>query len=223
MRSTPSDSSSEEDDRFFDNVAMLMKVTCKLRKTHDNDVESNKKASSMQEVAGDKPDKQDEGKDEEGKNQNQKWAEKGTTPDFMRIDRVWDPDKYMYVEKPSSENNETGKYGHFAFNVRRLFDWDNKNTGTLLDINSGPLKAALKHIMGEVNGICLDEGSPSIDPNTIFLFLENLRTYMKDIMRGKDIAFQARDLDVLINYLDQDYDETKKSTLSIARKWNNHF
>jgi len=85
---------------------------------------------------------------------------------------------------------------------------------------SKPLKAALRHIMGKVKGISLEEDSPFVDSNTIFLFLEDLRAYMGNLRaqsnvekkkeKAKEIALKARHLKVLIKYLDKDYDETKK-------------
>ena len=146
---------------------------------------------------------------------------KGTKADYIRLDHVWDTNDHRYELKKSSERPEAGKYEQYAFNVRRKFDWENKHTGTCLDIMSKPLKAALRHIMGQVKGISLDEDPPSIDPNTIFLFLGELRAYMKTLRAqsktekkrktAKEIALKAQHLEVLIKYLDQDYDKTKKS------------
>jgi len=62
-----------------------------------------------------------------------------------------------------------------------MFDWDNKHTGTCLDIISKPLKAALRHIIGVVKGISLEEDSPSVNLNTIFLFLKELRAYIENL------------------------------------------
>ena len=55
------------------------------------------------------------------------------------------------------------------------------------------------------------------NPNTIFLFLEQLRTYMKKLRaqgeteeehkKSRDIALEARHLKALFKYLNHDYDE----------------
>ena len=145
----------------------------------------------------------------------------GTKADFIRVDRLWSKDEHRYVVKKSSEHTEAGEYEQFAFKVRRKFDWENKYTGTCPDIMGKPLKAALRHVIGQVKGISLEEDPPSVDPNTIFLFLEELRAYMKTLRaqskaekkqeKAKEIALKAKHLKVLIKYLDQDYDETKKS------------
>ncbi|KAK3169312.1 hypothetical protein OEA41_008695 [Lepraria neglecta] len=161
-------------------------------------------------------------KKETGKLQNKREVElNGTNADFIRLDHLWSNDKHRYVLEKSSEHTEAGKYEQYAFNVRRSFDWENKHTGTSLDIRSKPLKAALRHIMGQVKGISLEGDLPSVDPKTIFLFLEELRAYMKTLRaqskaekkqeKAKEIALKAKHLKVLIKYLDHDYDETKKS------------
>ncbi|KAL2049574.1 hypothetical protein ABVK25_010153 [Lepraria finkii] len=146
---------------------------------------------------------------------------KGTKADYVRLDNVWNTNEHRYELRKSSERPEAGKYEQYAFKVRRKFNWENKHTGTCLDIMSKPLKAALRHIMGQVKGISLDEDQPSVDPNTIFLFLGELRAYMKTLRAqsktekkrktAKEIALKAQHLEVLIKYLDQDYDKTKKS------------
>jgi len=158
-----------------------------------------------------------EAKQAEKKKENKK----GTKAKFIRVDRLWSTDEHRYVLKKSREHTEAGEYAQYAFNVRRKFNWENKHTDTCLDIMSKPLKAALRHIMGKVKGISLEEDSPSVDPNTIFLFLEDLRAYMGNLRaqsnaekkkeKAKEIALKARHLKVLIKYLDKDYDETKKS------------
>ncbi len=172
-----------------------------------------------------RPRRKAHGKEERAKEAKQaekkKKKKKGTKAEFIRVDRLWSKDEHRYVLKKSSENTEAGEYEQYAFNVRRMFDWENKHSGTCLGIMSKPLKAALRHIMGEVKGISLEEDSPCVDPNTIFLFLEELRAYMNDLRaqstsetkreKAKETALEARHLKVLIKYLDKDYDEIKKS------------
>ena len=143
--------------------------------------------------------------------------QKGSRADYVRLDRVWSNLEHRFLLQRSREDTETGKFEHYAFNVRRKFDFDNKHIGTCLDIISKPLKAALLHVMGEVQSLSLEEESPSIDPNAVFLFLEELRAHRKDLKRqsnhGKDRekALEAKHLKVLVQYLDTDYDETKRS------------
>ena len=142
---------------------------------------------------------------------------KGTKAAFARIDRVWSTDTHRYVLRKSNEPTKVGEYEEHAFNVRRKFDWENKYTGTVVDIRSKPLQAALKHVMGHVKGISLEQDPPSVDPNMMFLFLEELRTYMKKLRaqgsaeKAKNIALEARHLKVLVKYLDHDYEETRNT------------
>ena len=44
-----------------------------------------------------------------------------------------------------------------------------------------PLKEALKHIMADVKGVSLVQETPHIDPNMLFLYLEETRAYMKEL------------------------------------------
>lgn len=163
----------------------------------------------------------------EAKQAKKNKKKKGTKAEFIRVDHLWDEDKHRFVLKKSSEHVEAGEYEQYAFNVRRSFDWENKYTDTCLDIISEPLKAALRHIVGEAKGISLEEDSPCVDPNTIFLFLEELRAYMDDLraqniskMRGgkaRMVVLQASHLKVLIKYLDRDYDKIKKSLYPLLK------
>lgn len=147
---------------------------------------------------------------------------KGTKMEFVRVDRLWDYDRHAYITRETRADTESGEYDEFVFNVRRMFNWDNKHISTVVDIKSKPLKEALIKIMGIVKGISLAEDTPSIDPNIIFLYLEELRTYMKELKvkakaekRKKKVAkaikIKCNALKVLIKYLDKDYDETKKT------------
>jgi len=74
--------------------------------------------------------------------------------------------------------------------------------------------------MRKVKDISLEEDSLFVDSNTIFLFLEDLRVYMRNLRaqsnvekkkkKIKKIALKTRHFKVLIKYLDKDYDEIKK-------------
>ena len=156
-------------------------------------------------------------------------ALKGTKLQFVRVDRLWDYDKHAYITRETKADHESGEYDEYIFNVRRIFDWENRHQSTVVDIKSKPLKEALIKVMGDVKGITLAEETPSIDPNMIFLYLEELRSYMEELkvmtrteqkkMRKgkakkkavKAINIKRKALKVLIKYLDKDYDETKKS------------
>ncbi len=90
-----------------------------------------------------------------------------------------------------------------------------------MDIKSKPLKEVLTHVMGAVKGVSFAEETPIVDPNMLFLYLEELRTYMKELKtqsksekkkKAKKAAkLKADHVKVLIKYLDKDYTETKKT------------
>ena len=91
----------------------------------------------------------------------------------------------------------------------------------MLDIKSKALKEALKDVMHDVKGVSFAEDTPVIDPNMIFLYLEELRTHMKKLRKlgkkekkkkGKIPAkTKAKHAKVMVKYLDQDYKEIKKT------------
>jgi len=77
--------------------------------------------------------------------------------------------------------------------------------------------------MEGVKGVSLVEESPVVDPNLLFLYLEDLRKLVKDIkakVRGgekmkkkmkKRNELKIKHVKVLIKYLDKDYADTKKT------------
>lgn len=75
--------------------------------------------------------------------------------------------------------------------------------------------------MGGVKGISLVEDTAAIDPNMLFLYLEESRRYMKKLRQlaktettkkaRKNAAVKAAHLKVLVKYLDLDYADTKKT------------
>ena len=91
----------------------------------------------------------------------------------------------------------------------------------MVDIKSKPLREALAKIMDGVKGVSLVEETAVVDPNMLFLYLEESRQYMKDQKqlsktekkrKAKKVAeTKAAHLKVLVKYLDTDYAETKKT------------
>ena len=146
---------------------------------------------------------------------------RGTKAAFVRVDRIWDTNRHNYVLKETAEDPDVGEYDQYVFQVRRKFDWENKYLNTVLDIKSKALKEALKHVMNEVKGVSFAEETPVVDPNMIFLYLEEIRTYMKELKKlGKTekkkkgripATTKAIHVKVLVKYLDKDYAETKKT------------
>jgi len=75
--------------------------------------------------------------------------------------------------------------------------------------------------MGEVKGINLVTEKPQIDPNMLFLYLEELRGMqerqearskaLENKKEKKAAKLKSQHLKVLIDYLDEDFAETKKA------------
>lgn len=141
--------------------------------------------------------------------------------DFVRVDQLWDSSIHNYKLTETAEDADADEYDQYVFTVRRKFDWENKYTDTVVDIKSKPLKEALTHVMGGVKGVSFAEETPIIDPNMLFLYLEELRTHMKELKSQSKTAKKKKlrkaadvkysHMKVLIKYLDKDYAETKKT------------
>lgn len=92
---------------------------------------------------------------------------------------------------------------------------------TVVDIKSKPLRDALAKVMDGVKGVSLVQETAVVDPNMLFLYLEESRQYRKELKQAsktekkkrarKTAAAEAAHLRVLIKYLDIDYAETKKT------------
>lgn len=113
------------------------------------------------------------------------------------------------------------EWDQYIFTVRRKFDWENRYTDTVVDIKSKPLRDALAHIMDGVKGVSLVQDTPVLDPNLLFLYLEETREYMHELKaqsksekkkrNRKRAATKAAHLKILVKYLDKDYAETKNA------------
>lgn len=137
------------------------------------------------------------------------------------MDQLWDNSIHNYKLTETAEDADADEYDQYVFTVRRKFDWENKYTDTVVDIKSKPLKEALTHVMGAVKGVSFAEETPVVDPNMLFLYLEELRTHMKELKTKsksekkkklrKAAALKRAHVKVLVKYLDKDYEETKKT------------
>jgi hypothetical protein len=72
-----------------------------------------------------------------------------------------------------------------VFTVRRCFNWENKYRNTYVDIKSKILREALQEIMKDVRSVSLVEDQPCIDPNMLFLYLEETRTFYKKTLKAR--------------------------------------
>ncbi|KAK9791916.1 hypothetical protein SCARD494_07323 [Seiridium cardinale] len=144
--------------------------------------------------------------------------------DFKRVDQVWDSNIHNFKLQDTAESIHS-RYDEYLFHVRRTFDWEGKYKATIIDIKSKQLREALRDVMGNIKGVSLVEDTPKLDPNMLFLYLEDLREHMvnlKDLEpEGKNrkerknvqkwIDQKRRHLRVLVQYLDKDYSQIKKS------------
>ncbi|KMU91149.1 hypothetical protein CIHG_08898 [Coccidioides immitis H538.4] len=140
---------------------------------------------------------------------------------YKRIDQLWDNTLHNYKLTETVKDPDANEWDQYIFTVRRRFDWDNKYLETLVDIKSKALRDALAHVMDGVKSVSLVQDTPAVDPNMLFLYLEECRAYIKELKASAKTAdkkkvrrqteLKAAHLKVLVKYLDKDYAETKKT------------
>ncbi|KAJ5094968.1 hypothetical protein N7532_007259 [Penicillium argentinense] len=140
---------------------------------------------------------------------------------FKRVDQLWDTTIHKYKLTETVDDPDADEWDQYIFTVRRKFNWENKYLETVVDIKSKHLRDALAKVMDGVKGVSLVQENAVVDPNMLFLYLEETRQYMKDLKRQsrrekkkkarKSAATKAAHLKVLIKYLDTDYADTKKT------------
>ncbi|KAL5356784.1 hypothetical protein BJX96DRAFT_187457 [Aspergillus floccosus] len=140
---------------------------------------------------------------------------------FKRVDQLWDNTIHNYKLTETVDDPTANEWDQYLFTVRRKFDWDNKYLETVVDLKSKHLRDALGKVMDGVKGVSLVQETAVVDPNMLFLYLEETRQYMKELRqqaktekkkKARKIAnLKAAHLKVLIKYLDTDYAETKKT------------
>ncbi|KAJ2904467.1 hypothetical protein MKZ38_007998 [Zalerion maritima] len=157
--------------------------------------------------------------------QKEKRRNKQTKLDFKRVDQVWDNSIHNYKLQETAEAAADSHYDDFLFHIRRTFDWEGKHKATYVDIKSKLLRECLQEVMGNIKGVSLVEETPKLDPNLLFLYLEDMREHMKTVKQekpkatdkkvrkkeAKRIAEKRKHLKVLVKYLDKDYAQVKKS------------
>ncbi|KAL4892435.1 hypothetical protein BDV59DRAFT_41869 [Aspergillus ambiguus] len=140
---------------------------------------------------------------------------------FKRVDQLWDNTIHNFKLTETVDDPSANEWDQYLFTVRRKFDWDNKYMETVVDLKSKHLRDALSTVMDGVKGVSLVQETAVVDPNMLFLYLEETRQYMKDLKQQaktekkkkarKIASLRAAHLKVLIKYLDTDYAETKKT------------
>ncbi|KAF4454678.1 hypothetical protein F53441_2756 [Fusarium austroafricanum] len=152
-------------------------------------------------------------------------------PAFKRVDQVWDTNIHNYKLQDTADTGTDSQYEEFIFHVRRTFDWEGKHVATIVDIKSKLLRECLQDVIGNVETISLVDEIPRISPETLFLYLEDLRSHLKALRKAKpagnskkarkknksQIKEKKKQLKVLINYLDHDFDSTKESLYPMLR------
>ncbi|KAF4982054.1 hypothetical protein FZEAL_2241 [Fusarium zealandicum] len=159
------------------------------------------------------------------KKKKAKKGKKNKHPAFKRVDQVWDNHIHNYKLQDTAETDGDAQYEDFIFHVRRTFDWEGKYRATLIDIKSKLLRECLQDVIGNVEGVSLVDEVPKIDPNLLFLYLEDLRGHLKALRQAKPagetkkarkknrkrLDEKRKHLKVVIKYLDHDYESTKES------------
>ncbi|KAL9114433.1 MAG: hypothetical protein Q9227_001514 [Pyrenula ochraceoflavens] len=140
---------------------------------------------------------------------------------FKRVDHLWDEETHRYKLQETVEDPDEAVWDKYAFTVRRRFDWEHKYLDTIVDIKSQPLKDALAHIFNGVSGISMAVKTPNVDPNMLFLFLEEMRAYaeelkssaktLRDKKSRRTASAKSKHLKLVVKYLDTDYADTKKT------------
>lgn len=155
---------------------------------------------------------------------------KGDSPDYKRVDQLWDSTIHKYKLKESAEDDET-EFAEYAFLVKRCFNWENKYTETVVDIKSKQLRAVLAEVMKDCKSVSLEAEEPTLDPNTLFLYLEQLRTYYKKTVKTKIKAEKKRKAikkleqqkslcKTLVKFIDEDYADIKKTLYPLLEAGN---
>lgn len=157
--------------------------------------------------------------------QKDKRRKTSTKLDYKRVDQVWDNTIHNYKLQDTTEASSDSHYDDFLFHIRRTFDWEGKHKATFCDIKSKLLRESLQDVMGNIKGVSLVEETPKLDPNLLFLYLEDLRKHCKELKSEKPKATDKKErrketrrleekrkhLKILIKYLDKDYAGVKKS------------
>ncbi|RDA92171.1 hypothetical protein CP533_5583 [Ophiocordyceps camponoti-saundersi (nom. inval.)] len=170
--------------------------------------------SSMQEVDVDRKSQVDK-----------KTSSKKVKVDFKRVDWVWDTSLYTYKLQDTAQMSLNSLYDEYIFHVRRTFDCEGKLRATLVDIRSKLLRESLQEVIGNVRGASLVDETPKLDPNLLFLYLEDFRLHVKQLKTTRPTGGDKKDrekmkarikdkrkqLKVLIAYLDEDYAKIKDS------------
>ncbi|KAF2744261.1 hypothetical protein M011DRAFT_480089 [Sporormia fimetaria CBS 119925] len=156
--------------------------------------------------------KSDDEKEKEKKRKNGK-------PEFKRVDQVWDNELRDFKMVDSAETKDQDLDS--VFTVRRKFSYENEYRYTVVDIKSKLLQRSLIELLKDVKGLSLTEDTPSIDPNLLFLYYDELRIHYKKTLRArlrrqrkkkqkKQLTDEIAHCRLLVRYIDKDYKSIRK-------------
>ncbi|KAF2683996.1 hypothetical protein K458DRAFT_339090 [Lentithecium fluviatile CBS 122367] len=140
--------------------------------------------------------------------------------EFKRVDQVWDSKirDYKYTESVEEKKDEFDS----VFTVRRRFGWDNKYLETHVDIKSKLLRGSLQEVFRECKSISLVEDKPSIQPNILFHYYDEIKTHVRKTLKPKlqrakkrkdrkQLEQQIAQCKLLLKYIDEDYEDVRKT------------
>ncbi|KAL1892817.1 hypothetical protein Cpir12675_004401 [Ceratocystis pirilliformis] len=149
---------------------------------------------------------------------------------YRRVDSVWDNNLHNFKLQETKEAVVEDKdEPEYAFQVCRSFDTDGRYEFTLVHIMSKPLREVVRHVIGNIQGVNLMDSVPKLNPNTLFLYLDDFEQYAKELKqmtpegdtskeRRKNKAKLSTKMDhlkLLISYVNEDYSSLKKSLASM--------
>ncbi|KAG5979902.1 hypothetical protein E4U55_004646 [Claviceps digitariae] len=160
-----------------------------------------------------------------GKSESHHRSRNGVKLGYKRVDAVWDSRLYLYKLQSTAKVTSDTKYDGYLFHVRRTFDSEGRYQSSFVDIKSKLLRECLQDVIGTVRGVNLVEETPKLDPNLLFLYLEDLRSHLRSLKEVEPAGKNRRDrrrnqhrldqkrkeLKVLVKYLDKDYAKVKGS------------
>ncbi|KAH7035766.1 P-loop containing nucleoside triphosphate hydrolase protein [Microdochium trichocladiopsis] len=140
-------------------------------------------------------------------------------PDFIRLDQVWSKTTSRHELHETPKACTDNAYEGYLFHVRRSIDSSGKHRSTVVDIQCELIQECLRQVMGKSEESGIEEENMVIDPDILFLYLEDIRSLrrkLKDIVpSGKSrkmlqaaqdlIDKKRRNLKVLVKYLEADY------------------
>jgi len=148
---------------------------------------------------------------------------------YFRVDELWDDDVHAYKLIETVAPPGKAEHDEYIFYIRRSFDFDSKYIETVVDIKSKVLRNILQTVISSCKTVCLEEDAPKIDPDILFLYLEDIKKHYKKIkVKGRSnrkktheaAADGAMHLKCLIRYVEEDYKQVKEAVHPLIEAGN---